>query len=84
MARGLLSSCGARVFSSLVVVHGSLVEACELSSCAARAYLPCSMWDLSSPTGESNLRRLHWKADSLPLDHQGSPSLASFECTEIF
>ena len=34
------------------------------------------MWDLSSPTrGQgSNPRPLHWKADSLPLDHQGSPT----------
>ena len=42
-AHGLLSSCGMQVFLSLVVAHGlcslrhmgSLVEACELSSCGA-------------------------------------------------
>ena len=42
MARGLLSSCGVPVFSSLVVTQvpehvGSVVEARELSSCGVRA-----------------------------------------------
>ena len=42
-AHRLLSSWGMQFFSSLVVAH-------ELSSCGAQAYLPCSMWDLSSMT----------------------------------
>ena len=60
----LLSSCGVRVFflslavGSVVVARGlrslrhagSLVEACELSSCGSWAQLPRSMWDLSSLT----------------------------------
>ena len=54
----LLSSCGMQVFSSLVVALGlcslwhvgSLDEVRELSSCGTCAYLPHSMWDLSSLT----------------------------------
>ena len=41
----------------------------------ARAQLPHGMWDLSSPDQGSNPCPLHWKVDSLPLDHQGNPSL---------
>ena len=36
------------------------------------AQLSCSMWDLSFPTRDRTCIPLHWKADSLPLDHQGS------------
>ena len=32
----------------------------------------------SFPQQESNLRLLHWKADSQPLDHQGSPPITCF------
>ena len=43
VASGLLSSCGMRVLLSLV-------EAGELSSCVMQAWLPRSMWALSSMT----------------------------------
>ena len=55
---------------------GSLVEAHRFSSCGTWAQLPHRMWDLSQfPHQGSNPCPLHWKADSLPLDHQGSPLL---------
>ena len=99
VARRLPSSCGARVFSSLVVAcglqgawalqlqyagsrarglcslwhTGSLVEACELSSCGARAQLPRGMWDLSSLTRDRTHvpcigRRIlyHWTTREVP------------------
>ena len=76
-AHGLLSSCGAQapghMGSSLRHV-GSLVEAHGLSSCGARAKLPCSMWDLSSLTRDqtriSCIGRwilYHWTTKEVPV-----------------
>ena len=64
-----LCNCGAQVpehVGSLVGVHASSVV---------------MAWGLVAPQHEgspfpdegSNLRALHCKADSLPLDHEGSP-----------
>ena len=78
---GLLSSCGLRVFSSLVVAHGlcscgmwAVVEAHELSSCGIWAPLPHGLWDLSSLTRDWTLipctvRWLlyHWTAREVPM-----------------
>ena len=73
-AYGLLSSCG-----TWAPEHaGSLAEAHGLSSCGMQAWLPRSMWDLSSLTRDRTSVLLHWKADFLPLDHQGNPSLKCF------
>lgn len=49
------------------------------SSFCAWAYLFHRTWDLSSEfTNQGlNLRPLHQKADSWPLDHQGGPSVVS-------
>ena len=64
-ARGLLSSCGVRVFS--------LVEARELGSCGVWAWLPHGMWDLSSLTRDQTrvpciVRRIlyHWTTREVP------------------
>ena len=43
-ARGL-SSCGVQAPEHV----GSVVAAHGLCNCGAQAYLPCGMWDLSSP-----------------------------------
>ena len=65
--QGPLSSFGVRlliVVASLVVEHrlqglwASVVAACGLSSCGARALLPCGMWDLPRPGMKPIL--LHW------------------------
>ena len=63
---------------------GSLVEARKLSSCGTRAQLPCDMRDLSSLTRERTHVPLDCKADSLPLDYQGSPCFLflNFRCTQ--
>ena len=37
------------------------------------------MWDPSSPDQGWNLRPLHWKVDSLPLAHWGSPLIIFME-----
>ena len=65
---------GSKVHGLCSLWHaGSLVEACELSSCGARGLV--APWHVGSqfPDQGWNLRPLHCKADSLPLDHQGSP-----------
>ena len=46
----------------------------RLNSCGTQVYLLHSMWYLPGPG--LNLCPLHWQADSLPLSHQGSPSLS--------
>ena len=72
----LFSSCGAQApgcMGSIVCGMWALVEVRELNSCGKWAQLPCSMWDLSSLTKDRTPCPLHCKADSLPLDHQGSP-----------
>ena len=75
VARGLLSSYGVQVFLSLVEVH-------RTSSCGTRAGLVAPQHVGSwFPSEGSNLCPLHWKADSLPLDHQGSPDVTSY-CIE--
>ena len=78
-ARGLLSSCGVRVFSSLVLARRfqgtwALVEVCEFSSCGTRAYLPRSMSDLSCLTRDRTrvpciVRWIlyHWTTREVPL-----------------
>ena len=48
----------------------------RFNTCGAQAYLLYGMWDLPGPGIEPV--SLHWKADSLPLSHQGSHRL-SFE-----
>ena len=45
----------------------------RLSSCGSWAYLLCSMWNLLEQG--SNPCLLHWQVDSLPLSHQGSPTI---------
>ena len=47
------------------------------SSCGAWAYLPPSVWNL--PRSGLSPCLLHWREDSLPLSHEGSPS-RSFVC----
>ena len=54
----LLQSAGSRAWSSVAVAHG----------------LSCSGVCGIFPGQGSNPRPLHWQADSLPLDHQGSPA----------
>ena len=47
-----LSSCGAQApghVDSVVCGMRALTEACELSSCGTRPYLPHGTWDLRSP-----------------------------------
>ena len=58
----LLWSTGSRRTGSVVVAHGP--------SCSTA----CGVF----PDQCSNLCPLHWQADSQPLRHQGSPSLAAF------
>ena len=62
---------------SVVLQHtGSLVEVGGLSSCGAWAWLPRSMWDLSSPTKDrtcipciGRCILYHWTAREVPLWH---------------
>ena len=68
-------------WASVAAAHG--LSSCSfralehrLNTCGAQAYLLYGMWDLPGPGIEPV--SLHWKADSLPLSHQGSPGL-SFE-----
>ena len=56
----LLQSTGSRRAGSVIVAHGS--------SCSAA----CGIL----PDQGLNLCPLHWQADSQPLRHQGSPSIA--------
>ena len=49
-----------------LVAVASLVAVHRLSSCVALAYLPCSMWDLSSLT-----RDLHWERKVLATGQLG-------------
>jgi len=64
------SCCGAQsVWTSVVAALGSVVVVHGLSCPMAYGIF----WDQ-----ESNPCLLHWQADSLPLNHQGSPSTASF------
>ena len=59
----LLRSSGSRACGLQWLPHvGSVVVAHELSCPTARRFLPDQ---------GSNLRRLHWRADSQPLEHQG-------------
>ena len=46
-----------------------------LTNCGTRAQLLCCLWDLPGP-GRLSPCLLHWQADSLPLNHQGSPATA--------
>ena len=80
VAHGLLSSCGTRAPERVgSVVCGtwafslrrtsSVVGVCGLSCPAACGILV--------PDQGLKPHPLHWKADSLPLDHQGSPPAAS-------
>ena len=74
------SSCGKRgplfiavhrpltIMASLVAEHR--LQTRRLSNCGSRAQ-PLRGWIL--PDQGSNLRPLHWQADSQPLCHQGSP-----------
>ena len=82
-ACGLLSGCGVWVFLSLVVARGlcslqpagSLTEAPVGSVVVARGLSgPTACGILVPRTGIEPTFPLHWKADSLPLDHQGSPA----------
>ena len=57
------------IAASLVAEHR--LQTRRLSNCGSRAQLLCGMWD--PPRPGSNLRPLHWQADSQPLRHQGSP-----------
>ena len=49
----------------------------RLRSCGSQAERSCSMWD--PPDRGSNPCLLHWQADSLPLSHQGSPTVSFLE-----
>ena len=67
--------------ASVAAAHG--LSSCSFralehrfNTCGAQAYLLYGMWDLPGPGIEPV--SLHWKADSLPLSHQGSHRL-SFE-----
>ena len=67
--------------ASVAAAHG--LSSCSfwdlehgLNTCGAQAYLLHGMWDLPGPGIEPV--SLHWKANSLPLSHQGNPRL-SFE-----
>ena len=51
--------------ASLAAGRGSVLAARELSRPMARGVFPDQ---------QSNPRPLHWRADSLPLDHPGSPT----------
>ena len=42
-------------------------------------FWPGGMWILAPDQG-MKLHPLHWKVNSLPLDHQGSPSNIIFKC----
>ena len=53
-------------------------EVRELSSCDTWAQLPHGMWESQLPDQGSNLHPPHCKEDSLPLDHQGSPTIRVF------
>ena len=55
---------GLRSFGSQALEH-------RLKNCAAQANLLPGMWDL--PGLGIKLTPLHWQADSLPPNHQGSP-----------
>ena len=60
--RGLVSSCGVQVFS-LQLWRTGLAVPRHVGS--------------QFPDQGSNPRPRHWKVDSLPLDHQGSPYVCS-------
>ena len=71
----LLSSCGAQTPEHV----GSVVAAHRLSSCgvgsiAAAHGLSCpTACGIPVPRPGLNPRPPHWKADSQPLEHRGSP-----------
>ena len=72
--RGLPLSCDLGCGAGLLTVAASLVtepglSACRLRTCGPRALL----WDL--PDQGSNLRPLHWRVNSYPLDHQGHSAI---------
>ena len=56
---------------SLVVVTGSRGH--ELSSCGICRLTCPTAFEILVPSLGIEPRPLHWKADSQPLDHQGSP-----------
>ena len=57
--------------------YGLRALECRLSSCGAWAQLLRGMWD--PPDQGSNPCPLHWRADSQPLHHQGSPTHVATE-----
>ena len=72
---GLLSGCGAP--------HcGGFCGGAQALGCAGSGAVSqrphCSVTCGVLPDQGSNLCLLHWQADSLPLSHQGNPSLQSF------
>ena len=90
---GLLSSCGAwgshcgsfcSCRAQALGAWASVAVAQGLSRCSSRNRLnSCGHW-LSCSTAcgifldqRSNLCLLHWKMDSLPLSHEGSPTIHS-------
>ena len=76
----LLWSPGSRVHGvQHLLCLGSQALERRLSSCGAWALLLCGSGVF--PDQGSNLRLLHWQADSLPLSHQGSPILLIFIST---
>ena len=95
LAHRLLSSCGVWVFSLQLCHVGSLalVVSCGFQGawalqlwCTSSVVVVCRLSCPAAcgsqfPNQGSNLRPLHWKADSLPLDHQGSPQCQIFFIT---
>ena len=87
------SLVGARGGYSLVVVHGLLIAVAFLvaerrvqstwaSVVVARGF-SCSLVCDIFPDQESNPCLLHWQADSLPLNHQGSPVILVLICISL-
>ena len=85
----LVVACGLLTVAPSPVEHGhesvqaSVLVVHELSSCRSRSTgsmvearrLSCSVACGIFPTKGSSPRLLHWQADSVPLSHQGSPTL---------
>ena len=73
----LVRSMGSRAQASAGVARGlscgfqALERSLSISSGNAQAWLLPGMWDL--PGQGSDLCLLHWQAESLPQNHQGSP-----------
>ena len=80
-ARGLLSSFGARAPERMgsVVCSTQVLSLRHASSVVVAHGLSCpTTGGILVPWTGPNPRLLHCKVDSLPLDHQGSPSTYSF------